>query len=253
MKKKDYEYKDLNTSMLDVDIYQRKLDMARVRKIAREWDEHLANAVKCSFRDGKYFVFDGHHTVEAKKVHNGGKDCLIECKVFYGLTWLDEVNLFILQNGISRPVHINDKLNALYKSGDPDVTDMVNLVESAGAEVSFGGSKTHHRITALSTLVTMYKRLDKADFYNVIHLITETWGGVAESYSAEILKGMLVFQQTYRGAYSNKRCIEALSKVSPTIIIREGKVSNAPGFAKYARQILNYYNYRLRDKLPDLL
>ena len=39
--------------------YQRELNPNRVRKIAAEFDEHIANDPKVSFRDGHYYVFDG--------------------------------------------------------------------------------------------------------------------------------------------------------------------------------------------------
>lgn len=42
--------------------YQRELNPNRVRKIAAEFDEHIANDPKVSFRDGHYYVFDGQHT-----------------------------------------------------------------------------------------------------------------------------------------------------------------------------------------------
>ena len=46
--------------------YQRELNPNRVRKIAAEFDEHIANDPKVSFRDGHYYVFDGQHTIAAR-------------------------------------------------------------------------------------------------------------------------------------------------------------------------------------------
>ena len=54
--------------------YQRELNPNRVRKIAAEFDEHIANDPKVSFRDGHYYVFDGQHTIAARKLRNGGQD-----------------------------------------------------------------------------------------------------------------------------------------------------------------------------------
>ena len=77
--------------------YQRELNPNRVRKIAAEFDEHIANDPKVSFRDGHYYVFDGQHTIAARKLRNGGQDLPIRCKVFYGLSELDEAILFAQQ------------------------------------------------------------------------------------------------------------------------------------------------------------
>ena len=69
----DFEYKLMNTKMLTVDkSYQRDTDMTRVRSIVREWNPCLVHAVKVSKRDGKYYIFDGQHTVEALKLKNKG-------------------------------------------------------------------------------------------------------------------------------------------------------------------------------------
>lgn len=70
--------------------YQRTLNEDRVRRIAAEFDERIANEPKVSCRDGRYYVFDGQHTIAARKLLNGGRDLPIRCKVFYGLTESDE-------------------------------------------------------------------------------------------------------------------------------------------------------------------
>ena len=62
-----------------------------------------------------------------------------------------------------------------------------------------------------------------------------------------------MFYQTYKGQFKPKNFVDRLKKISPYAIVRDGKVSNSPGASKYARQILGYYNYHAKDRLPDLL
>ena len=99
--------------------YQRELNPNRVRKIAAEFDEHIANDPKVSFRDGHYYVFDGQHTIAARKLRNGGQDLPIRCKVFYGLSELDEAILFAQQTGTSAQLTAGAKLRALIYGNDP--------------------------------------------------------------------------------------------------------------------------------------
>ena len=55
-----YEYKRMPAAWLETDFsYQRKIDAARVERIVNSFDPRLANEVKVSFRDGKFYVFDG--------------------------------------------------------------------------------------------------------------------------------------------------------------------------------------------------
>ena len=248
------EYKKINTKYLFVDeLYQRVLDTARVNRIVREFNPNLVNPIKVSFRDGKYWVFNGHHTMAALKARNNNNDLPVECKVFYGMTWLDEVNLFLAQDGISRDVNINARLRAKKNSGDPDVSRMVKETEKAGFIIDFKGSKGDNKIVALSTLLRAYSSLTPEEYAEWLALLKKTWGGSSDSLCREILQGTFVFYKTYKGKFNPKTFVNRLSKVSPYAIIRDGKVSNAPGAGKYARQILGCYNYNAKSRLPDLL
>lgn len=76
---KPYHEMCLNSSELIVprDTYQRALHPARVARIAKEFDERVANEPKISFRDGHYYVMDGQNTIAARKFLNGGEDLQI--------------------------------------------------------------------------------------------------------------------------------------------------------------------------------
>lgn len=248
------EYKDINTKMLFVDqLYQREVDKGRIQQMNKQYRAELVNAIKVSYRDGKFWIFDGQHTAELLKLRNRGRDLPVECKVFYGLTWLDECELFLLQNGVSRSVSMSDRFKARFNRGDKDVVAMVNIAEKLGIRVDFTKSKGDNRICALTTLNRVYNSLGDDDYAEMLSIIKEAWGGDTVSYSAEILKGMFIFYSTYKGQYNKKRLLTQLGRVSPSVIIREGKASTAPGFSKYARQILNAYNYQTKNKLPDVL
>ena len=84
---KPYHEMCLNSSELIVprDTYQRALHPARVARIAKEFDERVANEPKISFRDGHYYVMDGQNTIAARKFLNGGDDLQIRCKVYFNM------------------------------------------------------------------------------------------------------------------------------------------------------------------------
>ena len=48
------------------EIYQRGVQRKRVELIAADFNEYVANEPKISFRNGKYYVVDGQHTIEAR-------------------------------------------------------------------------------------------------------------------------------------------------------------------------------------------
>ena len=118
---KPYHEMCLNSSELIVprDTYQRALHPARVARIAKEFDERVANEPKISFRDGHYYVMDGQNTIAARKFLNGGEDLQIRCKVYFGMTEREEALLFAQQTGISERLSAGQKLRALIFAGEP--------------------------------------------------------------------------------------------------------------------------------------
>ena len=83
------EAKLIPSHMLEIDPeYQRRIDMGRVEQMVEEYNPCVVNPLKVSHRDGKYWTFDGGHTLMMlKKVHEGEKTFLVECRVFENLTY----------------------------------------------------------------------------------------------------------------------------------------------------------------------
>lgn len=114
-------YKLMEVSSRDLEIpdaYQRKLNTERVAKIVAGFNERIANEPKVSFRDGHYYVFDGQHTIVARKHMNGNNDLPILCKVYYGMTEQDEALLFAMQTGDSAALTPSARLRANLRGED---------------------------------------------------------------------------------------------------------------------------------------
>lgn len=115
-------YKEIliNSKNLEVpyNSYQRPINFERVKKIAAQFDERIANEPKVSFRRCHYYVFDGQHTIAARKYLNNNQDLPILCKVYYGLSKNEEAMLFAKQTGVSAPLTSASRLKALICSND---------------------------------------------------------------------------------------------------------------------------------------
>ena len=83
----------------------------------------------------------------------------ILAKVYKGMTWLEEMESFVLQNGISKDPTTNEKLRAQYNSKNPYVCNMVDCAERAGFLVDFGTGQRRNRISATSALFKSYMTL----------------------------------------------------------------------------------------------
>lgn len=90
--------------------YQRVLRTRKVEEISATFSEYVANEPRVSYRDGRYHVFDGQNTIEARIACNGGHDLPILCKVFHGLSKKDEALLFAVQTGISTDLTAGERL-----------------------------------------------------------------------------------------------------------------------------------------------
>lgn len=238
-----YRYTQVHSKDIFVDpVYQRHFNPRKVEKILKEFDPNLVNAPKVSLRDGKFWVFDGQHTIAVLKARNGGKDRMITCKVFYGLTQLDEMDLFLQQNGKSSPVYFRERFRALYQTGDPDVTAIVKACESQGLTVGFTYGYLPNRINAVKTLYDSYKALGLTEFTRVLSIIKNAWGGDRDSLSREIIAGMTLFCSTFGHSFKEDQLIKRLRKVDPMAIIREGKSITSSPAVGCARVILRHYN-----------
>ena len=73
MKAFPYRYMTLSSALLNVDeAYQRKIRPNQINKALKTYNPNLVNVVKVSYRDGKYWIFNGQHTVALEVARNNG-------------------------------------------------------------------------------------------------------------------------------------------------------------------------------------
>ena len=241
-----YKELTLNSRNLIVprEAYQRELNLARVRKIAAEFDEHIANEPKVSCRNGRYYVFDGQHTIAARKHRNKGRDLPIRCKVYYGLTESDEAMLFAQQTGASANLTAGSKIRALVFAGDSEATAFFKATESTGLRLDYGQQRGKKRLACIATAFKEFHKVGAERYKEALSIILEAWDGDPDSLRSETVQGMIRFVDLYYGEYDRERLIKRCRRVDPLIIYREGKAmaSNMPGFKKYTYQVLLTYN-----------
>ena len=158
---KSYEVMFISSSDLSVtrDTYQRELNSRRVREIAENFDERVANEPKVSARDGRFYVFDGQHTIAARKFLNGGRDLPIRCKVFYGLSERDEALLFAQQTGASANLTAGARFRALVYGGDKEALAFQKVTEAVGLCVDCKQTRGAKRLACISTAFELYKKV----------------------------------------------------------------------------------------------
>ena len=236
------------------EIYQRGVQRKRVELIAADFNEYVANEPKISFRNGKYYVVDGQHTIEARILRNGGRALPILCKVYTGMTMQQEALLFAEQNGHSTPLSAGIKLRAKVAGDDAPSKEFLAATNRVGLAFNYDSLQlSDYRISCVGTALKLYNEMGEKIYCESLRLIVAAWDGKPDSFRASVLRGMMHFVELYHGEFSEERLVRALGSVHPMEIYRVGRDSPAklPGWKKYVFPIYMAYNGKGRkDALP---
>ena len=246
MKKFTYREMTLSSSQLEVprETYQRNFNVNRAKRIAEEFDERIANEPKVSYRDGKYFVFDGQHTIAARKLINGGEDVPIKCKVYFGMTEQDEAMLFAQQFGVSAPLTAGARIRALIFGGDPIAIEFMEVNKDIGIQLDYDQERGLNRFGCIQTAFNAYMRIGEERYKEAMNILKTAWNGEPDSFRAENVLAMTHFVDLYHDEYCPHRLITRLRLVDPLTIYREGRATgvNLAGYKKYLIQVFRIYN-----------
>lgn len=186
-----FAYQMVNSALLiPCAEYQRMLWMEKVSQIAENFSEYIANEPKVSYRDGRFYVFDGQNTVEARRTCNGGKDVTIRCKVFYSLTKEDEATLFAIQTGNATCLTAGERLRANLVAENPDALYFVGITSNAGVEFAYDGIRAPWKIYCIETAYELYKQYGCERYVEMLHIINEAWKGNVDAYLAGVIRGV---------------------------------------------------------------
>ena len=172
------------------ELYQRGIQRKRVELIARDFNEYTANEPKISFRNGRYYVTDGQHTIEARILRNGGKDLPILCKVYTGLTMQQEALFFAEQNGHAAPLTAGIKLRAKVVGEDALSMAFLAATNRVGLDFNYDSLQlSDYRISCVGTALKLYNQMGEKIYCEALRLIVDAWEGKPDSFRAAVLKG----------------------------------------------------------------
>ena len=233
------------------EIYQRGVERKRVELIARDFNEYIVNEPKVSFRNGRYYVMDGQHTIEGCILLNGGEDRPILCKVYTGLTMEQEALLFAEQNGHAAPLSAGIKLRAKVVGGDAISKAFLAATNRVGLSLNYDSQQlTDYRIGCVGTSFRLYKQMGEPLYCETMRLIVAAWEGKPDSFRASVLKGMMHFVELYHGEFSEERLLRALRNIHPVDIYRIGQDDPAKlrGWKKYVLPHLHRLQRQVQER-----
>ena len=230
--------------------YQRPVKDPVVAKLVREWDPRLLTPLVVSHRDGRYNLVDGQHRVCAMRKKNNGKDAMALCRVYRGMTYEQEAELYYKLDKAKGHLRLSHATKALMESGsDAEVTEINRLLEEAGFIWALDKpTKKPFEIEATRAVINAYRLLGGAAFSRMLDLMAKAWRGTPISLNSSIISGMALFLKTYETELDDNVFIKRMSAVEPEEIIRRGKMDFSTNKAalRYARIIWDKYNGQQR-------
>lgn len=244
---------DLNSKdLISNQPYQRDVDQKRVSYIVTNYDPHKFGIIKVSYRDGKYYVYDGQHRIAAFKVLNGDQDGVVKCEVHYGLTYEDEARYFAEQYLGSKNVNIVYRWRALYEAKEEPVYSIVNSVRALGIDVKFTKAKSGNRIIAFKQLNDMWLKLGEEKTLKILSLSKRIWGEDDNAFDGNIILGMREFFAVYENEINEETFIKQMKKLLPSSIVMEGKKDSISRYGlNFAKIIWIKYNNGLKIRRLD--
>ena len=230
--------------------YQRRVDEKNVERLIREWDDRLLEPLVVSFREEKYNLADGQNRCSALRKMNGGKDVMVLCRVFYGLSYEEEAELYYRLNMGTRPLTTSQSTLALMESGtNAEINDISHILCSEGFLWALDTRTVRdHSITATRAVINAYRMLGRDAFRRMFRLMEETWQGEPDSITATMISGMALFVKKFETEFSDDTFQRHFSVIDPVEIIRRSKVdfSTSNVGLRCARVLLEKYNAGLR-------
>ena len=203
--------------------YQRNVHMGYVKHIIDNFDPNLVNPVHVSYRDGKYYILDGQHTVVALEGVNGNKPVAVVCVVHKGMTYADEAEYYAEQYATKHRHTYNEMTMARYEAGEKLPCEIALKVKNVGGRLPYDKSaKTGMKIGAVKKVITLYQK-DSDNTILAIKCLIEAYKGRETSIPAEIIAGTMEFLRLYQDKILISRLVEALSKYTPQLLTNTAK------------------------------
>ena len=195
--------------------YQRPLDTARARQLARTWDRRLAGVVEASDRGAsqvpRYAIIDGQHRWAAAQLLEPAP--MMVATIHEGLAVADEAALFDRLNRERRRPATWDHWRARSSAADPTVLAIEHVVAEIGLRIDTAPREGNVRCT--STLEKLHA-LGGVDLVrDTLALIVDVWDIRKDAFDALIVHGLGLILHYLHGRIDQERLVDSLMGVYP--------------------------------------
>lgn len=238
---------DIPVKDIHIAKYQKPLNMARCCTIAENFNPHRMRPIDVSFRDGKFWVFDGQHRRAAYIMMNKRT---IPAILHTNLTYEDEAKLFAHQQDNVGSVTFNHKWHALSEANDSKVMEIEKICKDWGFVVLAKNNKGNN-IKCVKTLTDLYDEFGPEKIGTILMCIATAWNYMDHSVDVAIIGGIARLIRAFPEQFDYNRLEKVLETTTPKLILRdmEDQHHAVRGESRRAAyQILSLYNKGLSGK-----
>lgn len=226
--------------------YQRNLSINHVQRAANNFDPYQVNPVKVSRRNGINYVFNGQHTIEIIALVSGSRDTPVWCMIYDDLEYSHEADIFANQMKYVKPLLPYEIFMANIEAGNDKQLIIKDLVESYGLFLT--QSSRPGGICAVYSLEKIYDKYGFHTLDRVLRLCIGTWEGTPQSFSGNMLNGLVILLETYGDSLKDDVFKEKVGRISVKEISRTAKERKA-GSLGFAEALLLAYNKKSHNPL----
>lgn len=240
------DYRMVRVGDLVIDqAYQRKVNKNMIRRIVNDYDRHLLDAIRVSYRDGMYRVLDGQHRTVAIRDYLGNEDSMVWCQVFYDIeNYEAEARLFTKQQS-SRKLSALESYKARVEARDPDLILLQNILELNGFHAT--SSTKDYNLGCVTALEKILRDYGPEIMDHTFRLIHHTWNGNKPFLTAPIIRAIAVILSTYEDLFDDDVFVRALSVIPIGQLKREAL--SGVTTREYHVALVNFYNKKTTKKL----
>lgn len=236
--------------------YQRPISPKMIKSITDNFNWNLVNPIRISHRAGKYFVWDGQHTLTSI-IKLYGKDVDVPAIVYEGLTYQDEAFLAAMSDANKKKLAQVERDNALLEANDAEHQKFVQICADCGWNATFstGTTMKDYYVQNPSWVYTyVYKKHGEAFLRSFLSIFSYAFDGDCNSMRSPVEKGVATFMKHFKGQYNEDTLIKCLRGVNTTVI-KDNALNdfNRIGDDRYAYDIFLRYNKKAstKSKLPN--
>ena len=242
--------------------YQRSVNKKRVDAIVESFNPNRMRPIDVSYRDGKYFCFDGQHRTAVYKLLSIPT---IPAVIHFGLSYEDEARLFVEQSVNVGSINNVSKWHGCLEAKDKEPMIINNICQKFGYTVAAKRAKQQNtNIHCISALQKAYHDIGASGLECVLSLINDAWYGKPDSVRIDVIDGLALIRKIYDNDPSKpsridwKRMRRILKANSPTSLIfdagkyRIGKYDwGSNRGVPFARHLIEVYNKNLSMSSPS--